>query len=85
LGAYCETALTRRNATHCGAPPRVVFGVSPSRVFRRDAGNCTRDVCAPQTYRHDGPFKQFHLLSKTAIHWKPRFNEEMLPNRREVR
>jgi hypothetical protein len=30
-------------------PPRVMFGVSPNRVFRRDAGNCARDACAPQT------------------------------------
>jgi hypothetical protein len=54
-GAYRETALAR-NATHCGASPRVVFGVrvsgtlpqrgslcSPNRVFRRDTGNCTRE------------------------------------------
>ena len=26
------------------ASTRVVFGVSPNRVFRRDAGKCTRDA-----------------------------------------
>ena len=31
------------------ASPRVVVGVSPNGVFRRDAGNCTADACAPQT------------------------------------
>ena len=30
------------------ASTRVVFGVSPNRVFRRDAGKCTRDACVPQ-------------------------------------
>jgi hypothetical protein len=30
------------------ASTRVVFGVSPNRVFRWDAGKCTRDACVPQ-------------------------------------
>ena len=42
------------------ASPRVVFGVSPKRVFRRDAGNCTDgDACAPQTLRRCQHFGTF--------------------------
>ena len=43
------TALSR-NATHCGAAHSGVWFSASRRtkVFRRDAGNCTRDACAPQ-------------------------------------
>jgi hypothetical protein len=32
--------------------PRVVFGVSPNTVFRRDAGNCTRGRAAVSRVPH---------------------------------
>jgi hypothetical protein len=44
--------------------PRVVFGVSPNRVFRRDAGNCTRGrVRSPVLPRNGG--------SQCAAAWSP--------------
>jgi hypothetical protein len=42
-----------------------VFGVSPNRVFRRDAENCTRDACAPRTYPKPWPLLRFpEMISK---------------------
>jgi hypothetical protein len=48
--------------------PRVVFGVSPNRVFRRDAGNCTRGrVRSPDLPETVAPLRFPEMISERCF------------------